>query len=55
VEVTLTIENAEGEQGSVQAAGADYASAYAAARELIPEGCRAIAIRTNNTQETRGQ
>jgi len=48
VEVILTIENAAGEQGSVQASGADYAEAYAAARALIPEDCKAIVIRTDS-------
>lgn len=46
MEVTLTIENADGEQGSVSAVGSDYATAYASARELIPEDCKAIVIRT---------
>ena len=48
VEVTLTIENEAGEQGTVQASGADYETAYVSARALIPEGCRAIVIRTDN-------
>jgi len=48
MEVTLTIENAAGEQGTVQASGADYESAYAAARALIPEDCKAIVIRTDS-------
>lgn len=45
MEVTLTIENAANEQGMVSAVGADYDAALAAARELIPEDCKAIVIR----------
>ena len=48
MEVTLTIENGDGEQGYVSAVGADYADAYAKATSLIPEGCKAIVIRTGN-------
>ena len=47
MEVILTIENAAGEQGTVQAPGANYAEAYASARALIPEDCKAIVIRTS--------
>ncbi|MGO4143732.1 hypothetical protein AB4Y77_01490 [Paenarthrobacter sp. YAF11_1] len=43
----MTVEDAKGERGSVSATGQDYAAAYEAARALIPEGCRAIAIRTD--------
>ena len=46
MEVTLTIQNEAGELGHVSAVGDDYDSAYAAAQELVPEDCRAIAIRT---------
>lgn len=46
MEVTLTIENSEGERGFVSAAGGDYDSALAAARALIPDDCKAIVIRT---------
>lgn len=46
MEVTLTIENAAGELGSVSAVGPDYVTAYASARELIPDDCKAIVIRT---------
>ncbi|MCP1414424.1 hypothetical protein [Paenarthrobacter sp. A20] len=49
MDVTLTIEDANGERGSVSAAGRDYAAAYEAARELIPEGCKAIVIRTKES------
>ena len=45
MEVTLTIENSDGEQGSVSAVGPDYATALAAARDLIPEDCKAIVVR----------
>jgi hypothetical protein len=47
MEVTLTIENADGEQGSVAALGPDYETALANARALIPEDCKAIVIRTD--------
>lgn len=45
MEVTLTIENAAGEQSSVSATGATYEAALAAARDLIPDGSKAIVIR----------
>ena len=48
VEVTLTIENGEGEQGHVSAVGADYTDALTKARALIPEDCKAIVIRTDS-------
>lgn len=48
VEVTLTIENSTGEQGTVSAIKPTYEEALAAARELIPEGCKAIVIRTDS-------
>ncbi|WIV32247.1 hypothetical protein QN084_06450 [Paenarthrobacter sp. R1] len=48
MEVTLTIENGEGEQGHVSAVGADYTAALTRAQALIPEGCKAITIRTDN-------
>ncbi|MEI2278999.1 hypothetical protein OHC50_16160 [Paenarthrobacter ilicis] len=44
MEVTLTIENTAGEQGSVNATGRDYVTALAAARALIPEDCKAMSI-----------
>ena len=47
MEVTLTIENTEGERGSVAAVGPDYETALAAARALIPEDCKPIVIRTD--------
>ncbi|MFK0042051.1 hypothetical protein ACIQTW_19630 [Paenarthrobacter sp. NPDC090517] len=46
MEVIPTIENEAGERGSVSATGKDYA-AYEAAGDLVPQGCRAIAIRTD--------
>lgn len=48
MEVTLTVENEEGELGFVSAAGVDYEDALAAARKLVPEGCKAIVIRTGD-------
>lgn len=48
MEVTLTIENSEGEQGHVSAVGAGYEDAYTKAQALIPEGCKVIVIRTDN-------
>ena len=45
LEVTLTIENSDGEQGTVSAVKPTYEEALAAARELIPEDCKAIVIR----------
>jgi len=45
MEVTLTIENEAGEQGSVSSVGPDYQTALASARALVPEGCKAIVIR----------
>ncbi|UOD80370.1 hypothetical protein [Paenarthrobacter ureafaciens] len=47
MDVTLTIENENGEQGTVSAAGKDYQDALTKARALVPDGCRAIVIRTN--------
>ncbi|MFJ4286631.1 hypothetical protein ACIPY0_13415 [Paenarthrobacter nicotinovorans] len=46
MEVTLTIENAEGQRDHVTGSGADYGTALAAAEALIPEGSKAIVIRT---------
>ncbi|QSZ53078.1 hypothetical protein AYX19_08755 [Paenarthrobacter ureafaciens] len=37
VEVTLTVENTDGEQGSVATVGPDYETALASAQALIPE------------------
>ena len=48
MEVTLTIQDGEGEQGHVTAVGADYTDALTKARALIPENCKAIVIRTNS-------
>ncbi|WP_306876514.1 hypothetical protein [Paenarthrobacter nicotinovorans] len=47
MEVTLTVEDTEGGIGHVTALGADYEDAYAKAVALIPDGCKAIAIRVN--------
>lgn len=47
VEVTLTVEDQDGGIGYVSAVGADYPDAYAKATALIPDGCKAIAIRTD--------
>ncbi|GLU58557.1 hypothetical protein [Paenarthrobacter ureafaciens] len=41
----MTIENTAGEIGRVSASGMDYDAALAAARELIPDDCKAIVIR----------
>jgi len=45
MEVTLTVEDSEGGIGHVSAVGTDYTDAYTKARELIPEGCKAVVIR----------
>mgnify|MGYP003576136540 CR=1 len=50
MEVTLTIENAAGEQVTMQAAGDTYETALANARALIPEDCKAIVIRTDRAE-----
>lgn len=47
VEVTLTVEDQEGGLGYVSAVGTDYEDAYTKAQALIPDGCKAIAIRTS--------
>jgi hypothetical protein len=52
MEVTLTIEDNDGEQGSVSAYGADYDAALAAARALIPEGSKIIADPQGLTRTT---
>ncbi len=48
MEVTLTVQDADGEQGHVSAVGANYEDAYTKAQALIPEDCTAIVIRTDN-------
>ncbi|WP_422758307.1 hypothetical protein [Paenarthrobacter sp. C1] len=48
MEVTLTIENSTGEQGTLSAIKPTYEDALAAARELVPEGCRTLSIRTDS-------
>lgn len=47
MEVTLTVEDDKGGLGYVSAVGTDYTDAYTKATALIPDGCKAIAIRTN--------
>jgi len=46
MEVTLTVEDADGGIGYVSAVGTDYTDAYTKARALIPDGCKPIVIRT---------
>jgi len=48
MEVTLTVEDAEGGIGYVSAVGAGYEDAYTKARALIPDGCKAIVIRVGS-------
>lgn len=45
--MTLTVEAGNGELSHVDAEGETYENAKAAAKELIPEGSKAIAIRTD--------
>lgn len=47
VKVTLTVEAGNGELSHVDAEGETYEKAKAAAETLIPEGAKAIAIRTS--------
>ncbi|WP_275779745.1 hypothetical protein [Paenarthrobacter sp. Y-19] len=47
MEVTITIQNAEGELGTVSAVGKDYETALADARAMVPEGCHAMSIRVS--------
>ncbi|MEQ4566164.1 hypothetical protein [Paenarthrobacter sp. CAP02] len=47
MEVTLTVEDADGGTGHVTALGANYTDACTKATALIPDGCRAIVIRTD--------
>lgn len=47
MEVTITIQNAEGEQGTVNAVGKDYETALADARAMVPEGCTQLSIPTD--------
>ncbi|GAT89611.1 hypothetical protein CVCC1112_4270 [Paenarthrobacter nicotinovorans] len=46
MKVTLTVEAGNGEPSHVDAEGETYEDAKAAAEALIPEGSKAIAIRT---------
>lgn len=45
--MTLTVEAGNGELSYVDAEGETYENAKAAAEKLIPEGSKAIAIRTD--------
>ena len=47
MEVTLTVEDAEGGLGFVSAVGTDYTDAYTKAQTLIPDGCKPIVIRVD--------
>lgn len=47
MKVTLTVEAGNGELSYVDAEGETYEDAKAAAEALIPEGSKAIAIRTS--------
>lgn len=47
VKVTLTVQAADGKQSYVDAEGKTYEEAKAAAEALIPEGSKAIALRTD--------
>lgn len=47
MKVTLTVEAGNGELSYVDAEGEAYEDAKAAAEALIPEGSKAIAIRTS--------
>ncbi|QOT16465.1 hypothetical protein [Paenarthrobacter sp. YJN-5] len=47
MEVTLTIVDSAGGQGTVTATGTDYTDALTKAHALVPENCRAITIRTD--------
>ncbi|MEJ1116753.1 hypothetical protein WBN73_20805 [Paenarthrobacter sp. CCNWLY172] len=46
MKVTLTVEAGNGELSHVDAEGETYEKAKAAAEALVPEGSKAIAIRT---------
>lgn len=48
MEVTITIQNAEGEQGTVSAVASTYEAALAEARAMVPEGCVQLNIRTDS-------
>jgi hypothetical protein len=47
VKVTLTVEAGNGRLSRVEAEGETYEKAKAAAKALIPDGSKAIAIRTD--------
>jgi hypothetical protein len=51
VKVTLTVEAGDGLFSHVEAKGETYEAAMAAARTQIPDGSKAIAIRTTRDQE----
>ncbi|WP_314324006.1 hypothetical protein [Paenarthrobacter ilicis] len=46
MKVTLTLEAGDGQLSHVEAEGETYEDAKAAAEDMIPEGSKAIAIRT---------
>lgn len=46
VKVTLTVEAGDGQMSYVEAEGATYGTAKAAAEARVPEGSKPIAIRT---------
>lgn len=52
MEVTLTVESADGGLGYVSAVGADYTDAYGKALALVPADCKPIVIRTSLNNET---
>jgi hypothetical protein len=47
VKVTLTVEAGDGQVSYVEAEGQTYEEAKAAAEALIPEGSKAIVLRTS--------
>lgn len=47
VKITLTLEAADGELSYVEAEGETYKEAKVAAEALIPEGSKAIVLRTS--------
>ena len=51
VKVTLTVEGDDGLLSHVEAEGKTYEAAKAAAETQIPEGSKAIAIRTTGEEE----
>jgi len=47
MEVTLTIENPDCTQHAVTGTGPDYETAKSAAEKQVPDGAKALSIRTN--------